>query len=855
MAIVRYSRRSPGASFLGVRLVLAAGLGLLVSCGRPTTGGTGSPAAKGPGSPAVKVDAASISASPLRDAARSVDRYMIFYGTLDSATIAIAQTYQLVIVHPTAGNITREQVAAIQGGTDPADPTKRVLVLGYISVGEDIRTAGLTADQMRADPRFVGDGTGPRIDPRGPAASGEPLAGIDPLGLPSSGGTGFASWYLNDNAVYNSPSSVGDGIPDRNRIFNACFVNAGDPRWFDVLQNSTLDGSDGVAGLQEILTTTSGRGLGCDGVFLDTIDTCGPNGWTGASSPNESKFEWTAPGFSAFVQRLRSTYPSNIILQNRGLFFFNPYLPQYQFTTRGSLDLALFESYRLNSGSTSNPDPVFYPDNRFNYAPKLMAEANRPDGFRVLSLGYAEGPPDQMSSSTLLGQSSLGYDSLIEDIRVTEQLAGFRHYLTDAGVQLVNTFVKDHGTLLDTSPPVWTSTYNDHDPPYPTPASEPTPRVGIQEVEPGAGSLTVRWDVALDMNRVHYALYYQTQPFDFAADPTLARATRVVLSPSVGKNYQYGAGPGVFPYEQTIVNLAPGQTYYLVIRAFDESPAANEEENQVVLSAAPLGTSSVLTRWRASNGVTSLTYRFQYTGSWTWARAYIDRDRTSGTGFSTHGLGAEYLIENGILYRYTGTGSTWSWAAVTPNPVVQTTGPIDGMTFVQWDFSQSDIGSSFTDVHLLFEVERPGEIATGFVYRHVYSSTDPSSPYHQWYAENDATRIYYHAETGSPFAWKHLFIDEDQDPSTGYPIGGIGAGYMIENGTLYKYTATAPNWGWTAVADAQFVQNGLLNDWSILRTDVVGATQNFQVFKLVFEANDGGVPQFTAPVYEHHFSP
>src|SRR5947207_2412965 len=105
-------------------------------------------------------------------------------------------------------------------------------------------------------------------------------------------------------------------------------------------------------------------------------------------------------------------------MQNRGLFFFNPDLPHFAFTTRGLIDLGFFESYRLNSGDTNNPDPVFYPDNRYNFAPKLMAEANRPDGFRVLSLGYAEGPPDQMSERTLVGESTLGYDSLIEDIRV-----------------------------------------------------------------------------------------------------------------------------------------------------------------------------------------------------------------------------------------------------------------------------------------------------------------------------------------------------------------------------------------------------------------------------------------------------
>jgi hypothetical protein len=513
-----------------------------------------------------------------RDAAKRVDSYMVYYDAWNDALIQTARTYPLVIVHPTHGNMTRQQVAAIQqGGT---------LVLGYISIGEDLRTASLTDAQMKTDPRFAGDGTGPRMDPRGPTADGQPLAGIDPLGLPSNGGTGFASWYLDDNSVHNSPTHVGDGVPDRNKIFNACFVNAGDPKWFDALQDMTLDGSDRMAGLREILTTTYGRGLGCDGVFLDTTDTCCPNTWTSASSPNESKFEWTAPGFGAFIRRLRQTYPESVVLQNRGLFFFDPRMPQFAFNARSSIDFVLFESYRLNSGTTNNPDPYFYPDNQFQIAPKLMAEAARPDGFRVLSLGYAAGDPTQMSALTLVGESTLGTDSLVEDIRVTQELAGFRHYLTDPGLTVVNTFARDHARLDDSEPPVWTSTYN----PNVTStgaAAEPTPRVGIQEVVAGPGSLTVRWDVALDLHRVDYALYMKTAPFDFAGDPRLVTATRLVLTPEMGQGYAQGVGPGVYPYEQTLTGLTPGQTYYLVLRAFDTSPAANEETNQVVLTGTP----------------------------------------------------------------------------------------------------------------------------------------------------------------------------------------------------------------------------------------------------------------------------
>jgi hypothetical protein len=515
-----------------------------------------------------------------REKARMVQNFLINYGTWDSASIEIAKHYDVVVVHPIQ-NLTRQIVQQIQQGVHPADPSDDVLVLGYISVGEDLRTWGVSDEEMARDSRFLGDGTGPRIDPRGHLPAGGSLDGIPPLGAPSNGGLGYASWYLDDNSV--DRDGVGDGKPDRNAHFGGCFVNAGDPKWFDVLQNMTLDGPDKHAGLQEIMTTGVGRGLGCDGVFLDTFDTCGPNHFTNPTSSNSSEFEWTAPGFSAFTARLRQAYPDRVLLQNRGLFFMDPRYPHYKHTTRPYLDLVLFESFRLNSNPADGINPVFFPDNRYNVAPKLMAEANRPDGFRVVSLGYAEGPPGEMSRDTLTGGSTLGRDHLLEDIRIAEQENGFRHYLSDGAVVLVNDFVRQNASRSDGSAPVWSSTYNVGG----APASPPSPRVGVQEVVPGPGSLTVRWDVALDLNPVRYAAYVQTTPFNFAADPTLSSATRVVLSPSVGAGYADGPGPATYPYEAVVGGLAGGRTYYVVIRAFDTSPASNEERNQVVKTATP----------------------------------------------------------------------------------------------------------------------------------------------------------------------------------------------------------------------------------------------------------------------------
>src|SRR6185436_17123042 len=148
---------------------------------------------------------------------------------------------------------------------------------------------------------------------------------------------------------------------------------------------------------------------------------------------------------------------------------------------------------------------------------------------------------------------------------------------------------------------------------------------------------------------------------------------------------------------------------------------------------------------------------------------------------------------------------SWSWAGVTPNPVRTTTGTLDGQTFVEWSLSQSDIGASYDHTSLVFQLQQGQVSDTGGPYLHDYTPRDPASPFLGYFAENDAQRIYYHAEVNVPSSWKHLFIDTDGNPGTGYPFAGIGAEYMIENGSLYWHAR--PGWGWDPVGSAHMTVN------------------------------------------------
>lgn len=492
--------------------------------------------------------------------------YLIYYGILDDEIIEDCKQYEVVILHPKMGNITRDQIQEIR--------SSGTIVLGYIAIGEDLRTAGMTPEQMLQDKRFTGDGSGPRVDPRPEGTTS--LDGIDISGKPSPGGTGYASYFLDDNNF--------DGRPDINPIFNCAFTNIGDPSWFDALDQMTIDGKDQIPGIREILTDDYGRGLGCDGLFLDTIDTCAPNIYTDDNSPNKTKFEWTAPGVADFTKHLKEEYPDKLVLQNRGIFFYNPILPHYKYNPRPYVDYVMYESYHLDSNTGTLYFEGYANDNQYNYAPKLVAEASRPDGFQVLSLGYAEGPSEYHLKETLFGESTDGLEILMEDMNVAEE-AGFMHYITDGGVTMVNDFVITHQTEEDATAPVWTSTYNAS---TAWPPEAPEPRVGIQEAEPIKDGVIVRWDVALDKNHVAYVLYYQTEPFDFENDPGMENAESLELIPEVGDGYVDGVGPDVYPYQAQVDGLDSKKTYYFLIRARDLSDNQNEDDNTVTLSAKPL---------------------------------------------------------------------------------------------------------------------------------------------------------------------------------------------------------------------------------------------------------------------------
>ncbi len=279
--------------------------------------------------------------------------------------------------------------------------------------------------------------------------------------------------------------------------------------------------------------------------------------------------------------------------------------------------------------------------------------------------------------------------------------------------------------------------------------------------------------------------------------------------------------------------------------------------NSPIVPAPPskeAAVSTAITATTATNDASNVTYTVTYTGTHQFFRVYIDTDRAAGTGFAYGGMGAEFLLENGSLYRYTGSGTDWSWAsggAVTyANPSGQVT----------WTVARATLGltsACSAAANLLFDIDdgvapilqevltpaatcaaattatTSTATATTATATVTASSTGGISNAR---ASNDATNVQYSFSfTGTPAYWR-AYVDTDNSASTGYANGGIGAEFLVEGSGVYQYVG--PGWNWTAVGSATFSSSGGTASWSVARALMGETAACGERSTLAFETED-----------------
>ncbi|GEM_PF-1908339 len=209
--------------------------------------------------------------------------------------------------------MSQADVAIVDGRNLSTDNIKELQasgtwVVSYVTIGED-------------DTLSVADGKGPG---------------------------GYASYFMDTD---------GDKKPDKNTSWNSYFVDAGNPLWQERILNGRI---------KDIIEK-----FGCDGIFLDTVDTV-------------DLYKDTKAGMVDLIRKMREKYPNIKIVQNRG---FSVLGETFQY-----IDAIMFEDFSINYDWKN--DSYSQADKGKLYATGLQAlEINghrKKKDFLVFDLGYAD---------------------------------------------------------------------------------------------------------------------------------------------------------------------------------------------------------------------------------------------------------------------------------------------------------------------------------------------------------------------------------------------------------------------------------------------------------------------------------
>jgi hypothetical protein len=202
---------------------------------------------------------------------------------------------------------------------------------------------------------------------------------------------------------------------------------------------------------------------------------------------------------------------------------------------------------------------------------------------------------------------------------------------------------------------------------------------------------------------------------------------------------------------------------------------------------------------------------------------YIDIDNNPATGFNNGGniLGAEFLIQFGVIYDYTGGAGVadWSWANSTAISVVDT-----GVTSRVFNLSRTRLGlpSSGTALNVVYDGKTAGFLPTSGMQAYTTSVAETVvTNLTSMTLTDDATNLTLTILGSGIGATYGTFIDIDNNAATGYVAGDVnGADFYIENGSFFSYIGTGGGWGWTASAGLSVINASGSRELVINRTNL-----------------------------------
>jgi hypothetical protein len=211
---------------------------------------------------------------------------------------------------------------------------------------------------------------------------------------------------------------------------------------------------------------------------------------------------------------------------------------------------------------------------------------------------------------------------------------------------------------------------------------------------------------------------------------------------------------------------------------------------------------------QVTSDATKIYYKIPYSGTPTWVRVFIDTDRNAATGYAGYAIGSSFMVENGNLYRYSGSNGGWGWTFV--KAVTSTVS--NGVANVA--VLRADLGSA-TAIDSVTQTDPP--TATSAKLTLNLAAAAPT-------VKSDTTNVYYQIPYSGTPTWVRVFIDTDRNAATGYAGYTIGSSFLVENGNLYRYSGSNGAWGWTFVKTVSSTASNGTANVTVPRADLGSAT-------------------------------
>jgi hypothetical protein len=154
----------------------------------------------------------------------------------------------------------------------------------------------------------------------------------------------------------------------------------------------------------------------------------------------------------------------------------------------------------------------------------------------------------------------------------------------------------------------------------------------------------------------------------------------------------------------TVTGLLPSHTYQFKVRARDEVNLISSWTSTIT-ATTPAAAAHPILNTSACLSPTIATYQANYVDPVQYRRVFINSDNNTATGYNlgTPGAGMDYMIENSLFYRYSGTGE-WNWG----NPIAGVSPLVSSTNDVyKWQVPTSAFSGAATTNVVVFENYAP----------------------------------------------------------------------------------------------------------------------------------------------------